>query len=119
MTQLKMYLIAAALAVCVALGGGVVWVFTRDTVHRLEQANADLTAQVAAQKVANAALLSQSATRATRNAATAARTQGRQNALDSSVTSNATWAAQNVPVDVAAALGVFPTADAAKPASGP
>lgn len=119
MTQLKAILIAAALAVCVALGAGVVWVCTRDTIHQQEQAIADLTAQVAAQKVANAALLSQSSTRATRNAATSARTKERSNALDQALAANPTWAAERVPVDVSAALGVFPSADQTKPASGP
>lgn len=119
MTRLKAALIALALSLAVALGASVVWVVTRDTIHQQEGTIADLTAVVKAQKIANAALLSQSAVRATRNAATAARTKERTDALDTALKANPTWAAQRVPDDVAAALGVRSTPAETKPASGP
>jgi len=119
MTQFKVYLIAGLLAVAVAVGAGVSWVFTRDTLHRQEQAILDLTAQVKAERAARTALLAQSSTRAARNAVTAAQTKERTDALNQALAANPTWAAQRVPVDVAAALGVLPSADEAKPASGP
>lgn len=119
MTRLKAALIALALGLAVALGASVVWVVTRDTIHRQEGAIADLTATVKAQKIANAALLSQSEVRATRNAATAARTKERTDALNTALKANGPWAAQRVPDDVAAALGVYGPAGGTKPASGP
>jgi len=119
MTGIKPYLIAAALCLCTLLGGSVVWVYTRDTLHRLQDANTALSGQVKALRVANTALLSQSETRAARNAATAARTKERSDALDNALKANPTWAAQRVPDDVAAALGVYGPASSAEPASGP
>lgn len=117
--EIKAILTAVAIAVCVALGGSVVWVFTRDTIHRQESAIADLTADNSALTIANKALQAQSATRASRNAATAATTKARNESIDTALTGAAAWGAERVPDGVAAALGVYPSSGTASGTASP